>query len=85
MLRVELLSVNAANSVPKQYRAMIHVLSYGGLRWGEATALRRKRCDLDGGALVVAESIGDVNGALIFGQTKAYRVRRKRMPAFSRR
>jgi integrase len=68
--------------VPAPYRPLIHVLAYGGLRWGEATALRRHRCDLVGGRLIVAESLADVNGRAVFGQTKTYRVRKTWIPTF---
>ena len=71
-----------AEAIPKEYRPLVHVLAYGGLRWGEATALRRHRCDLDVGRLVVAESLVDVNGRAVFGQTKSYRVRNTRIPDF---
>jgi integrase len=68
--------------VPAPYRPLIHVLAYGGLRWGEATALRRRRCDLSGGRLIVAESLADVNGRAVFGETKTYRVRKTWIPVF---
>ena len=68
--------------MPARYRPLIHVLAYGGLRWGEATALRRRRCDLDAGRLIVAESLADVNGRAIFGETKTHRVRKTRIPDF---
>jgi integrase len=71
-----------AGTVASGYRPLIHVLAYGGLRWGEGAALRRHRCDLDGGRLVVAESLADVNGRAVFGMTKTYRVRKTRIPAF---
>jgi integrase len=71
-----------ADAVPACYRPLIHVLAYGGLRWGEATALRRHRCDLDSGRLIVAESLADVNGRAVFGMTKTYRVRKTRIPDF---
>jgi integrase len=71
-----------AEAVPIRYKPLIHVLAYGGLRWGEASALRRGRCDLDAGLLLVAESISDVNGKVVFGQTKTYRVRKTRIPDF---
>jgi integrase len=29
-----------------RYEALIYVLAYDSLRWGEAAALRRARCDL---------------------------------------
>ena len=35
-----------AETVPDRYRALIDVSAYGGLRWGEAAALRRGRCNL---------------------------------------
>ena len=71
-----------AVAVPHRYQPLVHVLAYGGLRWGEATALRRHRCDLDAGRLIVAESLADVNGRAVFGQTKTYRVRKTRIPEF---
>ena len=71
-----------AEAAPYRYRPLIHVIAYGGLRWGEATALRRRRCDLDAGLLIVAESLADVNGRAVFGMTKTYRVRKTRIPAF---
>jgi integrase len=58
------------------------VLAYGGLRWGEAAALRRHRCDLEAGRLIVAESLADVNGRAIFGETKTNRIRRTCVPEF---
>ena len=70
------------DAVPIPYRPLIHVLAYGGLRWGEAVALRRRRCDLDAGRLIVAESLADVNGRAIFGDTKTHRVRKTRIPRF---
>ena len=71
-----------ADAVPARYRTLIHVLAYGGLRWGEATALRRYRCDLENGRLIIAESLADVNGHAIFGDTKTHGVRKTRIPDF---
>ena len=71
-----------ADAALARYRPLVHVLAYGGLRWGEATALRRHRCDLDAGRLIVAESLADVSGRAVFGQTKTYRVRKTRIPDF---
>jgi len=71
-----------ADAAPISYKPLIHILAYGGLRFGEAAALRRHRCDLDGGRLLVAESIADVNGRLYFGETKTHRVRKTRIPDF---
>jgi len=71
-----------ADAVPSRYRVLVHVLAYGGLRWGEASALRRKRIDLDAARITVAESLADVNGHLHFGETKTNRVRNIAIPAF---
>jgi integrase len=35
-----------AVAVEKPYGTLVYLLAYGGLRWGEAAALRRSRCDL---------------------------------------
>jgi integrase len=71
-----------AGAVPLRYRALIHVLAYGGLRWGEAAAVRRKRIDPDSARITVAESLADVNGTLHFGETKTNRIRNVAIPAF---
>jgi integrase len=69
-------------ATPAPYRPLIHVLAYGGLRWGEAAALRRHRCDLDAVRLIVAESLADVNGRAVFGETKTHHIRKTRIPGF---
>lgn len=73
-----------AEAAPEQYRPLIYVLAYAGVRVGEALALRRKRCDLLRSRLVVAESLADVNGTLHFGPTKNHQVRTVRLPGFLR-
>jgi len=65
-----------------RYRPLVHVLAYGGLRWGEASALRRGRADLDRARLTVAESLAEVNGRLVWGSTKTHAVRAVSIPAF---
>jgi uncharacterized protein (DUF3084 family) len=50
-----------AAAVPNRYRALIYVLAFGGLRWGEACALRRFRCDVLRARLDVAESVADAS------------------------
>lgn len=62
-------------AVPEQYEALIHVLAFGGLRWGEAAALRRKRVNVLRRRVEVAESLADVDGELIFGPTKTHQTR----------
>jgi hypothetical protein len=63
-----------------EYGVLIYVLAYGGLRRGEASALRRGRCDLLRARIEVAESLADVSGELHFGPTKSYARRWARLP-----
>jgi len=57
------------------YRMLVALLGYTGLRWGEATALRRRCIDLDEGRIRVQESLAEVNGHLYFGETKTHTAR----------
>ena len=73
-----------ASLAPLQFRALVYVFAYGGLRWGEAVALRRRRVDVLRSRLEVAESMADVAGQIIFGPTKNYRNRTLVLPRFLR-
>lgn len=64
------------------FETLIYLLAYGGLRWGEVAALRRRRCDLLRGRVEVAEAVSDVNGRLVYGPTKTFERRWVRLPAF---
>lgn len=64
-----------AQSISEPFGAMVYVLAYGGLRWGEAAALRRRRIDLLRSRIEVAESLAEVAGGLWFGSTKSGRNR----------
>ena len=58
---------------PRSYPApgsLSRFLAYGGLRWGEAVAIRRGRCDLLRPKLLIRESLSEVRGHLYFGPTK---------------
>lgn len=66
------------------YRILVHVLGYGGLRWGEATALRRGRCDVLRPRLEVVEAVTEVSGELHYGEPKTYERRSVALPAFLR-
>ncbi|MFL6100811.1 MAG: tyrosine-type recombinase/integrase [Actinomycetales bacterium] len=54
-----------------RYRVVVLLLSYVGLRFGELAALRVRRVDLMRRRLEVAESMTEVNGALVLGTPKA--------------
>ena len=73
-----------ADTIREPYGALVYLLAYGGLRWGEAAALRRKRCDLVRCRIEVAESLADVEGQLYFGATKNHRSRMVAIPRFLR-
>ena len=64
--------------------ALVFFLAYGGLRWGEAVALRRGRCDLLRSRLLIRESLSEVSGRLYFGPTKTHQDRVIILPPFLR-
>ena len=58
-----------------QLAPIVELLAYGGLRVGEALALRRKHLDVLGCKLVVAKSLTEINDVFTFGPTKTQQVR----------
>jgi integrase len=60
-----------------QYRTLVFVGAYGGLRIGELAGLRRSRVDLDAGTVDVAENITEVQGKLQSGPPKTKASRRR--------
>jgi integrase len=74
-----------ADAVEQRMRGgaqLIKLLSYGGLRWGEAVALRSSNVDVLRRQLHVRESTTLVNGKLIWGPPKSHRSRTIVLPAF---
>jgi len=59
-----------ANAVPDRYGTLIYLLAYGGLRIGEATALRVEKLDLLRGKVTIDRTLSEVGGKLIVGPTK---------------
>lgn len=59
-----------ADAIAPEYRALVLLGAYGGLRVGEMLALRVGRLDLDGGRVQVLETLSDVRGQLVTGDTK---------------
>jgi len=70
-----------AASMPSPHDVLTQVLAYTGIRFGEAAALRRSRCDLSASRLHIAESLAEVGGDLHFGPTKNHRQRSVVVPA----
>ncbi len=71
-----------AEAIREPYPVLVYTLAYGGLRWGEAAALRRGRCDLDGSAIRVVESMSELSRGIHFGPTKTYQNRTVALPTF---
>ncbi len=69
-----------ATAIQPPYGTLIYLLGYGGLRWGEAAALRRRRVDVLRARIVVAESVAEIGGNLVYGPTKSYRSRTIALP-----
>lgn len=71
-----------AESVPDGWRAFILVAAYGGLRFGELTALRLRHIDFIRRTVRVEDSLVEVGGQLHAGSTKNGRGRAVTLPAF---
>jgi len=70
-----------AGKVPSRYRALVLTLAFGGLRFGEATALRRR--DVSAVTVTVTRSVRRVGGAWLVGPPKTEAgVRTVALPAF---
>ena len=63
-----------------QYRVLVLVLAFCGLRWGEVAALRVERVDLLRRRLTVAESVTEVRGRLVWGTPKSHAARSVPIP-----
>lgn len=62
--------------IDPSYRAWLLFMAYGGLRFGEAAALRWGRVNLLRGRVEVAEGVVELGGALVFGPPKTRSGRR---------
>lgn len=73
-----------SEQVPGRYKALILLLAYGGLRIGEAAALRVRNVDLLRSRVHIVEASKEVDGQVIVGETKTGRNRTVVLPAFLR-
>jgi len=62
------------------YELLVLVLSYSGIRLGEAAALRRSHFDIEGSRMHIRDSLAEVGGQLHFGTTKTHRQRVVALP-----
>ena len=73
----------ASNAAFAQYRLVIFVLAYCGLRWSELAALRVSVIDLDKRRLTVAAAVVEVDGiGLVWGTPKSHEARWMSIPRF---
>jgi len=66
-----------ADIIRPDYRALVLLGAYGGLRIGEMAGLRRRRVDLDAGTVEIAEIITEPGGRLHIGPPKTRASRRR--------
>ncbi|ODU02485.1 MAG: integrase [Pseudonocardia sp. SCN 72-86] len=64
------------------YSPLVRFLSYTGLRWGEAAALRVGSVDLTRRRVAVVASVTEVNGHLVWGSPKTHARRTVPLPRF---
>ncbi len=72
----------AAESRQEGARALIVLLAYAGLRWGEAVALRWENVDIARRRILVKESATEISGRLEWGTPKTHEVRTVIVPQF---
>ena len=76
--------VHALADAAGEYRLLVLVLAYCGLRFGEAGALRVRSVDPLRGRIDVSESLTEVRGQLVFGTPKSHERRSVPVPKFLR-
>jgi integrase len=74
--------VEALAAAAGEYRVLILLLAYTGLRWGEASALTVGRVDLAGRRAHVVQAYGDDDGELYLDTPKDHERRAVPLPAF---
>src|SRR3954471_8664905 len=72
--------VQALADAAGDYRLVVEMLAFTGLRFGELAALRVGRVDLLRRRLEIAESVTEVNGATVFGTPKTHHRRSVPIP-----
>jgi integrase len=68
--------------IGQQYRVLVLVLAFCGLRWGEAAGLKVGRLDLLRRRVAVAETLSEVGGRLVWGAPKNHQARSVPIPGF---
>ncbi|MEO6206205.1 MAG: tyrosine-type recombinase/integrase, partial [Mycobacteriales bacterium] len=71
-----------AAAIRPPFGLLVELLAYGGLRIGEAFALRRRSLDELHKRLMIEESLSETGGRLTFGPTKTHQARAIALPDF---
>lgn len=70
------------SAMREPHSLIVQLLAYGGLRIGEAFALRRRHVELEQGRLIVAESLAEIAGKHVFDTPKSHQRRTITLPGF---
>jgi integrase len=71
-----------ADAVEPRYRVLVLTIAYSGMRWGEASAIKRQSCDLLRRRLHVTESVVQLGTEHVWGTPKTHRTRSVQLPTF---
>jgi integrase len=74
--------LHALANAAGRYRVLVLTMGYGGLRWGEVSALRVHAIDAQRGRLNITDAVTEVNGTQVFGTPKSHQSRWLPVPAF---
>ncbi len=69
-----------ASVMPDQYRALVLVGAYAGLRWGEAVGLTRSHIDVTRSRIIVEHTAVEVHGEVRLGQEPKTRRSKRTVP-----
>jgi len=81
ILTVEQVAALAEQCAPPD-RVLVLLLAYGGLRIGEALALRRRSVDVPAGRLMIAEAVAQIPGGSVIDTPKNHQRRELVVPRF---
>lgn len=78
----EQVAVLAAHMPTASHAALVNLLAYGGLRWGEAIALTVNDIDHQRERVHIDKAYSAVGGKLVLGAPKTYAIREVPLPTF---
>jgi integrase len=71
-----------SHAVPEQYRGLVYVLAYGGLRWAEAIGLKTRHVHLLRRRIDIHETLSEVGGRFHTVPPKTWEARTVAIPPF---